>query len=198
MSLKQFIAEVAAKASGPMQSVAQFDMGKSGLWESSSLSQEATGTDGGAAQMTKADLPRLHRIVKEGSADVLKESLVSTEAVDELDQDGWTALHLAASLGRDDLVEMLLDAGANVNSTTPQKSTPLHLAASRGHKRAVEVLIRRKADVEMTMDGEWTALQRAATAGTPTWRVIRNVHLPRGRAGHNMAAFRVCTGHLGA
>ena len=41
-------------------------------------------------------------------------------AVDTADDDGWTPLIIAASAGHNQLVEMLLANGANVNAATSQ------------------------------------------------------------------------------
>ena len=45
---------------------------------------------------------------------------VGKAAVDTADDDGWTPLIIAASAGHNQLVEMLLANGANVNATTSQ------------------------------------------------------------------------------
>ena len=45
---------------------------------------------------------------------------VGKAAVDTADDDGWTPLIIAASAGHNQLVEMLLANGANVNTTTSQ------------------------------------------------------------------------------
>ena len=45
---------------------------------------------------------------------------VGRGAVDTSDDDGWTPLIIAASAGHNQLVEMLLANGANVNATTSQ------------------------------------------------------------------------------
>ena len=47
-------------------------------------------------------------------------SKVGKAAVDTADDDGWTPLIIAASAGHNQLVEMLLANGANVNATTSQ------------------------------------------------------------------------------
>ncbi len=45
------------------------------------------------------------------------------------DRDGWTPLHLAASMRSERLVAWLLDHGANVNQRGPHERTPLEVAA---------------------------------------------------------------------
>ena len=42
--------------------------------------------------------------------------------------DGWTPLHIAAHLGREQHVESLLKLGAHVNATNSVGQTPLYLA----------------------------------------------------------------------
>lgn len=64
------------------------------------------------------------------------------------DEDGKTALHLAAD-GRDNIVKLLLDAGANINSTSSNESRPLHFAAERGHVKVVELLLDYDAEINV-------------------------------------------------
>jgi cytohesin len=59
--------------------------------------------------------------------------------------DGRSALHLAASNGDRDLVEMLLAAGADPNSKNRVGETPLHFAAAHGHLETARLLISRGA-----------------------------------------------------
>ncbi|KNC49462.1 ankyrin domain-containing protein [Thecamonas trahens ATCC 50062] len=60
---------------------------------------------------------------------------------DVADDDGWNALHWAASAGQDDMVRMLVkEFGFDVNSRDLEGCTPLHWAADKGHKRTILVL----------------------------------------------------------
>lgn len=64
---------------------------------------------------------------------------VSTE---ETRGDGSTALSLAAAGGHEDVVAVLLGAGANVRvASRPQRTTPLHEAAVAGHTQVVSLLL---------------------------------------------------------
>jgi len=57
-------------------------------------------------------------------------------------EDGWTALHMAAYKGYKDMVEFLLAKGAKVTSREDHfGQTPLHDAAQYGHKDIAEMLI---------------------------------------------------------
>nr|XP_020662685.1 ankyrin repeat domain-containing protein SOWAHA-like [Pogona vitticeps] len=54
---------------------------------------------------------------------------------------GFTALHWAAKHGREELVVLLLEAGADVNVRAHGGYTPLHVAALHGHQHLMELLI---------------------------------------------------------
>jgi len=55
---------------------------------------------------------------------------------------GETALHVASATGRIRMVQLLLDAGANVNVTTKSESrTPLHLACLNGYIDTAKLLL---------------------------------------------------------
>lgn len=58
------------------------------------------------------------------------------------DQNGWTALHIAASKGNKELVSLLLSRGAQVNATTTANQTPILMAACNGHTQVVQELIK--------------------------------------------------------
>jgi len=63
--------------------------------------------------------------------------------------DKTSALHIAASRGYIDTVEVLLDGGANIDSLDSSDRTPLFLAVSRGHEDVVALLIKHGAKVNI-------------------------------------------------
>jgi ankyrin repeat domain-containing protein 17 len=59
-----------------------------------------------------------------------------------------TALTLACAGGHDDLVELLINRGADIEHRDKKGFTPLILAATAGHEKVVEVLLNHNADIE--------------------------------------------------
>lgn len=66
------------------------------------------------------------------------------------DWSGTTALHVAAQNGHKDIVEILLNEGANQDARTKVERTALHLAAQYGHLPVVDLLISYWSDVNAT------------------------------------------------
>jgi ankyrin repeat protein len=113
-----------------------------------------------------------------GRVDTLRKYLV-TAALPEVRKVPWhSPLHLAAMYGQIGTARVLLEKGADVNSTEAKQSivsgvTPLHRAAQRGHKEMVEFLLEKGADLNARMkrrggfarDRDWTPLQAALDAG---------------------------------
>ena len=66
---------------------------------------------------------------------------------------GVTALVYACLIGRQNLVEKLLLAGANPRAKTVEGSTCLHAAAGRGLLQVVNLLFMLRPDVEVDLDG---------------------------------------------
>tara|TARA_B110001452_G_scaffold263181_1_gene264265 strand:+ start:340 stop:1260 length:921 start_codon:yes stop_codon:yes gene_type:complete len=56
-------------------------------------------------------------------------------------QNDVTSLHLACRAGHEEVVRLLLEAGANAAATTHKNCTALGMAAEGGHARVVEVLL---------------------------------------------------------
>ncbi|XP_050344870.1 oxysterol-binding protein-related protein 1 isoform X2 [Nymphalis io] len=66
---------------------------------------------------------------------------------------GWTPLHLATYFGHADVVEVLLDAGVDVDEVNDTGDTALHKASFIGNEELVILLLNYKADVNI-MNGE--------------------------------------------
>ena len=73
----------------------------------------------------------------------------------------YTPLLEAAHNGHKDVVELLLDSGADPNQASRSGVTPLHEAAFGGHKDVVQLLLDRGADPSKTATGGRTPLTLA-------------------------------------
>ncbi|UKZ78645.1 hypothetical protein TrVFT333_006391 [Trichoderma virens FT-333] len=96
-----------------------------------------------------------------------------------LDTYGWSPLHLASWSGNTDVIEMLIDHGADIElqknwnqpplfdrfRTHYSGTTPVHQAAARGHLAAVELLLAAGADPKVPCSKGCDALGATAKAG---------------------------------
>ena len=76
-----------------------------------------------------------------------------------------TPLMEAAGGGHEEVVRVLLKAGAQVNKTDKYRISPLHLAANRGHVDVVKLLLESGAYYDQASSSGWTSLQLAAKNG---------------------------------
>jgi len=98
-----------------------------------------------------------------GDAEMVKLMLDRGAAIEAKDEDGWTAIMLAAYNGHTEIVKMLLDRGAAVEARDADGNTALMWAAMEGHTATVGLLLDWGAAVECK-DG-YTALMAAARNG---------------------------------
>lgn len=95
---------------------------------------------------------RLHLAAKHRQADLLRAHVEYTQDVNAADCRGNTPLHLLLSTNyakRDDLanlVQIILQHGANVEAKNDEGKTPLHAAVALGSQDAVELLLEHRAD----------------------------------------------------
>lgn len=70
-----------------------------------------------------------------------------------MDNEGNTPLHRTAESDRDDIANILLDRGAEIEALDWQASTPLHVAASCNAVRVSTLLVKNGANIK-ALDSE--------------------------------------------
>ncbi|MEA2476753.1 MAG: uncharacterized protein QOF16_1614 [Actinomycetota bacterium] len=87
--------------------------------------------------------------------------------VRELSPDGFTALHLAAFFGNEEIVRKLLGAGADPSTVSANEMgvTPLNSAAASSQAVIAEALIEAGSPIDAAQHGGWTPLHSAAQNG---------------------------------
>lgn len=121
----------------------------------------AAGTDVNARDEAGSTLLML--AAHAGDLDMVRLLLGSGADVNASDERGWTALAKAAynaelKHGFADVVQALIDAGANTEATIGYGVRPLMLAAGYGETAVVEALLQAGADVLAKNEGGYTAL----------------------------------------
>ncbi|CAD5112443.1 DgyrCDS1665 [Dimorphilus gyrociliatus] len=81
------------------------------------------------------------------------------------DSSMMTPLHTAALFDKPDVIEYLIQQGADVNETNQDGMTPLLLAASKKAWKAMEMLMNKKADLFCTDDNKRNILHLIVTNG---------------------------------
>lgn len=79
----------------------------------------------------------------------------------EVNRPGWTALHYAAAVGSNEIVQLLLDRSAYIDAESPNKTTPLMMAARGGYIYTVKLLLDQGADATLKNELGMTAIDFA-------------------------------------
>lgn len=112
-------------------------------WSSRLLASNVNPTDldlGAARRRAERDMKDL-LVCSRGAADINMRT-----------QEGWTALHLAASYGHESVVRLLTEEGALIDAATNSHRTALQLAAEHGHLETVRNLLEAGANVNARSD----------------------------------------------
>eukprot|EP00747_Dinoflagellata_sp_TGD_P189740 gnl/TRDRNA2_/TRDRNA2_50458_c0_seq1.p2 gnl/TRDRNA2_/TRDRNA2_50458_c0~~gnl/TRDRNA2_/TRDRNA2_50458_c0_seq1.p2 ORF type:complete len:100 (+),score=13.52 gnl/TRDRNA2_/TRDRNA2_50458_c0_seq1:47-346(+) len=74
----------------------------------------------------------LHEATAQGKRESIDRHIADGANVNEANEEGLTALHIAAKLGRGTIASNLVGSGADVNAKDSQGRVPLHWAALQG------------------------------------------------------------------
>lgn len=81
-----------------------------------------------------------------------------------VNKSGWSPLHYAASKGSLDIVQFLINNGAEVNARSPNETTPLMMASRYGHIQVVRLLLTSGADLAIKNQQGLTAIDFASNS----------------------------------
>ncbi|KAK8964124.1 hypothetical protein KSP40_PGU008155 [Platanthera guangdongensis] len=97
--------------------------------------------------------------------EVLERSDPEWRSADSTDARGQTLLHLAIARGRADLVQLILEFGADVEAGGRSGKSPLEAAAAAGEALIAELLLARGASTERAAGSAWGPIHHAAAVG---------------------------------
>ena len=102
------------------------------------------------------------KAAQDGNIEAVKQHLAAGADMNVKDENGWTPLNSAAVKGRNQIVKLLIEKGADLNA-----GTPLIFAATDGHVKVLELLIAAGTDVNAKANDQLggTALHIAANLG---------------------------------
>lgn len=95
---------------------------------------------------TKGDVERFIELFEDPESDYARDP---SRVLNARNEDGKSALDLAAMLGRKEMIRELLERGADINSQTKRGYTALHRAASWGHPDCLKVMVLNGADLQI-------------------------------------------------
>ncbi len=106
------------------------------------------------------------RAAQENNLTALQQALKAGVDANIADNRGRTPLIMASYGGYEEMVQVLLDAGARPGMVSPATGfCPLHMASMKGHVRVVQRLVAAGADVNVGDKNQVTALHYAASLG---------------------------------
>ncbi|KAL7304565.1 hypothetical protein TKK_0003348 [Trichogramma kaykai] len=97
--------------------------------------------------------------------DIVAHLILLSSPIDHEDDMKFTPLILAATSGRDKIVKILLNEGANVEARNFGSHSALQYAASKNWKAVLVLLLAKGADVNVANKRGATPLHRAASEG---------------------------------
>lgn len=107
----------------------------------------------------------LFQAVATNNPRVVELLLAARAPINATDENGWTALMIAARDNNPNLVRLLLARGAAVNAKNKIGETALIQAAYNDHPALVQILLDQGASIDTKNNRGWTALMYAASKG---------------------------------
>ena len=108
--------------------------------------------------------PSIYEIVNTENERTFSDLIMLGYDIDDADNDGNTALMIAASLGKVNFVHFLIDNGADVNNKNYNGETAMHRAAQGGNNEIIDILFAAGADLNIPDFTGKTPLMQAVAA----------------------------------
>ncbi|XP_029954855.1 ankyrin repeat and SOCS box protein 3 isoform X2 [Salarias fasciatus] len=105
----------------------------------------------------------LHQAVYKGHSEIVR-LLVDVCDLESVDDHKISPLFLAAQYGQKECLEILVNAGADVNTRSADLATPLLIASQEGHEACVALLLDHGADPNAACSQDWPQLPIHAAA----------------------------------
>ncbi|KAM8729459.1 ankyrin repeat and SOCS box protein 3 isoform 1-T1 [Acanthopagrus schlegelii] len=116
----------------------------------------------------------LHQAVYKGHSKIV-DILVNVCNLEAVDDHKISPLFVAAQYGQQECLEILVNAGANVNIQAADLATPLLIASQEGHQACVNFLLDHGADPNMACSHDWPQLPIHAAAEFGHMGVLRRL-----------------------
>lgn len=116
----------------------------------------------------------LHQAVYKGHGHIVR-ILVDVCNLEAQDDHKITPLFVAAQYGQRECLELLIKAGANVNTQAADLATPLMIASQEGHQACVELLLDHGADPNMACSNDWPQFPIHAAAEFGHIRILHRL-----------------------
>ncbi|XP_039990270.1 ankyrin repeat and SOCS box protein 3 isoform X2 [Xiphias gladius] len=116
----------------------------------------------------------LHQAVYKGHSEIVR-ILVNVCNLEAVDDHRISPLFVAAQYGQQECLEILVNAGANVNTQAADLATPLLIASQEGHQACVDFLLDHGADPNIACSHDWPQLPIHAAAEFGHISVLRRL-----------------------
>ncbi|XP_014900411.1 ankyrin repeat and SOCS box protein 3 isoform X1 [Poecilia latipinna] len=116
----------------------------------------------------------LHQAVYKGHRDIVR-VLVDVCNLEAHDDHEISPLFLAAQYGQKECLELLINAGATVNTQAADLATPLLIASQEGHQACVDLLLDHGADPNMACSKDWPQFPIHAAAEFGHMSILRRL-----------------------
>lgn len=111
-------------------------------------------------------MPRDTQELLRSLSDVMFPSAPDTPVrLDSVGYDGDTPLHVVACRNDLEAVQLLIEAGADVNAKGEMDETPLHIAVEHGNVQMVQAMLRAGARTDTRSEFGGTPMERALSQG---------------------------------